>query len=169
MKRPIIFALSVIIATATTPGLAQTRLASQQAAALGEVFSNPATELIAAADHQAGLRRWASARRTYWSATSVQRAAGVLPDVPLRRIANLYYLEKRYDRAISVLDTLASDAARRGSLVVQAEAALDAAYLSGRLGDRTGFERRTAELRQLLASPFFPAADKQRLLNRLGG
>ena len=124
---------------------------------------------IARGDELVSQRRWAAARLEYAAAMGAQRAAGELPTVALRRIANAYYFEGRLLDAARALDRLAREAAAFGHLPAQVRARADAAVLYAMKGHRRAARERRAQLEQLLTSPFLPDSTRVRMMARLTG
>lgn len=114
-------------------------------------------------------RKFSAARRAYDKAAEIARAEGLLPDKPLRRLANVYYFEGRFKSAAKVLDELAEEAAAYGELPTQVLAVVDAAWLHGKLGSKREVDRRLARVERLLASPYMPEEVRDRITTfRLG-
>lgn len=124
-------------------------------------------DVMEEADMFMGERRFGAARRRYYEAAELMRAADQLPTAPLRRIANAYYFEGRVPEARQTLVRLAEEAAAFGDVLVQAEALADAAYLAGRLGSKPEFEQNVRALRRILASRYLPEEQSRRLRKRL--
>jgi hypothetical protein len=74
-------------------------------------------------------RKYGAARCQYAAAIDLIRVAGEFPALPVRKTADAFYFEGKYQRAIQTLDDLAAKAAQVGDLVTQAWAQADAAWL----------------------------------------
>lgn len=96
------------------------------------------------------------ARSAYREAATISRTEGALPEEPLRRLANAFYFDRDYRWAAKTLDQLAREAATAGDLRVEAQAAIDAAWLYGKLGARREMVQRLARVERLLQSPLVP-------------
>jgi tetratricopeptide (TPR) repeat protein len=107
-------------------------------------------------DALAAEGRYGAARREYRAAAELTRAQGKLPAKALRRIANSYYFEDRYQAAGKTLEQLAKEAATFGDLGVQVWAIADAAWIAGIAGDKIDMEHRLQRLHRLLGSPYLP-------------
>jgi hypothetical protein len=107
-------------------------------------------------DAQIDARKFGAARREYRAAAKLMREEGGVPHVAMRRIANTFYFQGRYNSAMRTLDKLAREAAEHGDLVTQAWAIADAAWVAGKAGARLDVEKRVAKLEKLLNSPFLP-------------
>jgi tetratricopeptide (TPR) repeat protein len=115
-------------------------------------------------------RRYSSARRAYRAAAELLRAEGTLPVEPLRRIADTYYFEGRYQSAAATLDRLATEAATYGDLATEVWALADAAWVDGIAGHKIDMDRRLERLMRLLDSPFLPEDVRSEVqAKRLGG
>ena len=114
-------------------------------------------------DALAAEGRYGAARREYRAAAELLRAEGKLPMKAMRRIANSYYFEGRYQTAGKLLIELADEAASYGELRCQVWALADAAWLAGLAGDKIDMERRLVRLERLLTSPFLPAATREQI------
>jgi tetratricopeptide (TPR) repeat protein len=112
---------------------------------------------LAKGDDQIDRRNFGAARREYRAAAELTRAEGNLPAEALRRIANSFYFQGRYDSAVKTLDKLAAEAAERGDLATQAWAIVDAAWVAGKAGRKSAVEKRIARLEKLLGSQYLPA------------
>jgi hypothetical protein len=110
--------------------------------------------------------RYGTARREYRAAAELMRAEDKLPSQPLRRIANSYYYEDRYQTAGKVLLDLADEAAKFGELKCEVWALADAAWVAGIAGDGIDMEKRLARLDRLLSSPYLPDIAKEELRNK---
>lgn len=100
--------------------------------------------------------KWGTARRFYKLAVDLKRKHGELPTAALRRIANSYYYQGRYQSAGRILEQLAKEAASYGELRCEAWALADAAWVAWVAGDKMDMERRLVSLDRLLTSPFLP-------------
>jgi hypothetical protein len=110
--------------------------------------------------------RYGTARREYRAAAELMRAEGKLPSKALRRIANSYYYQDRYQTTGKVLLDLADEAAQFGELKCQVWALADAAWVAGIAGDKIDMDRRLASLDRLLSSPYLPDIAKEELMNK---
>lgn len=126
--------------------------------------------LLDRGDELAAEGHWGAARRQYKVAADRMRRQGVLPSRVMRRIANSYYYEDRYQSAGKVLEQLAEEAADFGELHCEVWALADAAWVAGVAGDKIDMERRLARLDRLLTSPFLPDAVRDEVVDkRLAG
>jgi hypothetical protein len=94
------------------------------------------------------------------------RAEGRLPSRAIRRIANSFYFQDRYQTAGKILLELADEAASYGELRCQVWALADAAWIAGMAGDKIDMERRLIRLERLLDSPYLPAATREEVRNK---
>ena len=145
-----------------------------------DIMTPEAQALIDKGDELTGSRKFGAARREYAAAAELIRAEGGFPSVPIRKMVDAYYFEKKYQSAIRTLDDLADEAAEVGDIVTQAWAQADAAWLldvdcqahakSERPGRNMEMKKRATSLRRLLASPYLPAAERTEIINkRCGG
>jgi len=112
-----------------------------------------------------GERDFSAARKQYQAAADLLRAQNLSPGPALHHIAEAYYHEGKYQRAVVTLDALASEAAEYGDLVSEAWAMADAAWILARdceskqraARGRFEIERRLTKLYRLLNSPLLPA------------
>lgn len=119
-------------------------------------------------DQLVGDQKYGAARNEYRAAVETIESRGDFPLVPLRRIAESYYFEGNYARAISALDHIAASASRNGELVTQVWALADAAWIRGedykrrpRGGAKMDLEARLDQLETLLAGPYLPEQVRQ--------
>jgi len=127
-------------------------------------------QLISAGDQAAAIGSWGAARHHYEHAADLARENNQLPSAAMRRIANSYYYQDRFQSAGKVLEDLAKEAAAFGALSCQAWALADAAWIAGVAGDKIDMERRLSRLDRLLTSPFLPAEVKNQVVQqRLAG
>lgn len=125
---------------------------------------------IARGDELAAEGRFGSARSHYRKAVELQRAEGELPDAALRRIANTYYFQDRYQAAGHTLVELAKEAASYGDIAVEVWALADAAWIAGIEGNTQVMEHHLVKVDKLLTSPYLPDDVKQRVrARRLAG
>jgi Flp pilus assembly protein TadD len=117
-------------------------------------------------DALAAEGRYGAARREYRAAAELMRAEGKLPSKAIRRIANSYYFQDRYQTAGKLLLELAEEAASYGQLNCQVWALADAAWIAGIAGDKIDMERRLARLERLLDSPYLPATTREEVTNK---
>ena len=128
-------------------------------------------------DHLIADRKYGTARMEYEAAVDVLEGQGDFPVVPIRRIADSYYFEGRYQTAVLTLDRLAEEAARNGDAVTQVWALADAAWVLGedykrrpRGGAKMELESRVARLNTLLAGQYLPEDVRQEVMaKRLDG
>lgn len=127
-------------------------------------------QMIAEGDQAAAIGSWGTARRHYEDAADLAREHNQLPSAAMRRIANSYYYQHRYQSAGKVLEELAKASAAYGDLRCQAWALADAAWIAGVAGDKIDMQRRLTRLDRLLTSPFLPADVKNEVVQkRLAG
>ena len=120
-------------------------------------IDDPAVQsFIVKGDELAAEGRFGSARSEYKKAVKLQRARGVLPDIALRRIANAYYFQDRYQAAGATLVDLAEEAAEYGDIGTEIWAYADAAWIAGVEGNKQVVERHLARVDKLLTSPYLP-------------
>ena len=157
LQLPQLLALAILLTSATT-NLGATTLPDEPCAASiavsgtnpeAEAYLSKGAELIAE-------RRYSAARRAYKAAAELLRSEGKLPVEPLRRIADAYYFEGRYQNAAATLDRLAREAATYGDLAVEVWALADAAWINGIAGHKIDMDRRLERLVRLLGSPYLP-------------
>ncbi len=155
-------------------------LASSQASFVllaWDAMPDAAARLIAEGDVALGNEDYGEARANYSEAAALIRAEGGFPRLALRRIADSYYFEERYQTAIAALDALAEEAADVGDVATQAWARADAAWVlwkDGVVKDRpvlnVEMRERTDKLRLLLLSPYLPDEDREEIrAKRCGG
>lgn len=123
---------------------------------LPELVESQVNPYIARGDQLAAEGKFGAARREYKSAAEIVREAGKLPAHAMRRIANSFYYEERFQSAGKVLLDLADEAASFGDVVTQVWATADAAWVAAAAGDKIDVERRVASLERLLDSPYLP-------------
>ena len=120
-------------------------------------IDDPAVQaFIAKGDELAAEGRFGSARGQYKQAVAIQRAQGELPDIALRRIANTYYFQDRYQAAGATLVDLAEEAAEYGDIGAEIWAYADAAWIAGAEANKQVVDRHTAKVDKLLKSPYLP-------------
>jgi hypothetical protein len=117
-------------------------------------------------DALAAEGRYGAARREYRAAAELMRAEDKLPSRAIRRIANTYYFQDRYQTAGKLLLELADEAASYGDVRCQAWALADAAWVAGIAGDKIDVERRLVRLERLLASPYLPVTTREEIRNK---
>ncbi|KPK79437.1 MAG: hypothetical protein AMS25_12640 [Gemmatimonas sp. SM23_52] len=152
-----LLALAILLTSATS-NLGATTLPDQPYAAITAVSgTNPEAEAYLSKGAQLmAERRYTAARRAYKAAAELLRADGKLPVEPLRRIADAYYFEGRYQSAAATLDHLAGEAATYGDLATEVWALADAAWVDAVAGHKIDMERRLQRLMRLLDSPYLP-------------
>lgn len=123
---------------------------------LPEMVQSQVSPYIARGDQLAAEGKFSAARREYEVAAEIVREAGKLPAHAMRRIANSFYYEDRFQSAGKVLLNLADEAAGFGDVVTQTWATADAAWVAAAAGDKIDMERRLASLEKLLTSPYLP-------------
>lgn len=142
----------------------------------GYVLPAPVDELIQHGDELVGEGEFGEARTEYRAAAVLIEADGGFPGIALRRIADSFYFEGRYQTAIVELDRLADDAAEVGDVVTQAWAVADAAWVLVKDAQRAGkharpgatmeVKRRLAQLDRLLESPYLPGDEKAKIVDK---
>lgn len=155
-----LLALATLL-TGVASNLGAATLPNQPCEALEAIFalsgSKPeADAYLSKGDELMAERRYTAARRAYKAAAELLRAEGKLPVKPLRRIADAYYYEGRYQSAAGTLDRLATEAASYGDLVVEVWALADAAWVDAVAGHKIDMDRRLQRLMRLLDSPYLP-------------
>ena len=141
------------------------------------VLPDEAAALIEKGDVLVGNQAYGEAREYYEDAAVLIRADDGFPSLPLRRIAESYYFEGRYQTSIAALDALAEEAAEFGDVLTQAWARADAAWVlwvdcerKDRPVHNPEMARRATQLRRLLASPYLPVEDAEQIwVKRCGG
>ena len=118
---------------------------------------------IVRGDELASEGNYGAARGQYKKAVELQREQGVLPEVALRRIANTYYYQDRYQAAGATLVSLAEEAATYGDIGAEVWALADAAWVAGIEGNKQVMERHLAKVDKLLSSPYLPAEIKAKV------
>jgi len=109
------------------------------------------------------------------AATLYREAAALRPDHDpmkvqnLRQASRMHYYGGRADRAAHDAAEAARAALRQGDVMEAAEAYMDAAWLSGRIGDATRTAEYLEEARLLKSSPLLARAQRERILRRLDG
>jgi len=104
-----------------------------------------------------------------------QDAAALRPDHDPKKVQNLreasrmHFYGDRADRAVQVAAEAARAALRQGDIMEAADAYVDAAWLSGRLGDATRTAEYLEEARLLKNSPLLADAQREGILRRLEG
>ena len=142
-----------------------------------DAMPDAAALLMAEGDVALGNEDYGEARANFEEAAALIRAEGGFPRLALRRIAESYYFEDRYQTAIAAFDALAEEAAEVGDVATQAWARADAAWVlwkDGVVKDRpvlnVEMRQRTAQLRRLLLSPYLPDEDREKIrAKRCGG
>jgi hypothetical protein len=152
-----VFAAVVLLAIATAPELQAVQSADgpnvkSQSSDLDVRIQN----LVEQGDALGAEGNWGAARRHYTLAADLTRKQGRLPSAALRRIANSYYYQDRFQSAGKILEQLAKEAASYGELRCEAWALADAAWIAWVAGDKIDMERRLVRLDRLLMSPFLP-------------
>jgi len=123
---------------------------------LPEMVQSRVSAYIMRGDQLAAEGKFAAARREYEQAAQIVREANKLPAHAVRRIANSFYYEERFQSAGKVLLDLADEAAEFGDVVTQVWATADAAWVAAAAGDKIDVEHRLASLEKLLTSPYLP-------------
>lgn len=140
----------------------------------GYVLPAPIDDLIHHGDELMGEGEFGEARTEYRAAAVLIEADGGFPGIALRRIADSYYFEGKYQHAIAALDRLADEAAEVGDVVTQAWAVADAAWVLMKDAQRAGkharpgatmeVKRRLAQLDRLLESPYLPEDERAKIV-----
>lgn len=164
-----LLAAALLLGVSTTNGAAQLELETFNPDAVfpkGYVLPAPVVEHLEQGDQLVGQQKFGKARTEYRTAVALIQADGGFPGIALRRIADAYYFEGKYQRAISALDRLADEASEVGDVVMQAWAVADAAWVLMKDAQRAGkharpgatmeVKRRLAQLERLLDSPYLP-------------
>jgi tetratricopeptide (TPR) repeat protein len=126
--------------------------------------------LLDRGDELAAEGNWGAARRHYKLAADLMKRQGLLPSKAMRRIANSYYYQDRYQSAGKILEQLAKEAAAYGELRCQAWALADAAWIAWIAGDKIDMDRRLVRLDRLLTSPYLPVEVRDEVVTkRLAG
>jgi tetratricopeptide (TPR) repeat protein len=155
--------LSTVLAAVTLLAIALTPELQAVQSADDAIVKSQATDqdakiqdLIDKGDALGAAGKWGTARRYYSLAADLKRKQGQLPGAALRRIANSYYYQDRFQSAGKILEQLAKEAAAYGELRCQAWALADAAWIAWIAGDKIDMERRLVRLDRLLMSPYLP-------------
>lgn len=152
-----LFATVTLLTIAATPELQAVQSVDDTA------VKAPATELdikiqklMEKGDALGAEGKWGTARRYYKLAADLERKQGHLPSAAMRRIANSYYYQDRFQSAGKILEQLAKESAAFGELRCEAWALADAAWIAWIAGDKIDMERRLVRLDRLLMSPYLP-------------
>lgn len=111
--------------------------------------------------------RFEEARAVYGEAAKLARSNGAIPVEAVRRVANAYYFEGRYQAAATILREFATEAASWRDPVAQAWALADAGVLAGLADERDDSVRYWQELRALIESAAFPPEARAELESKL--
>lgn len=103
----------------------------------------------------------------YQDAVLAMDDEGVLPLVPLHRIATIHLAAGRKGQAAAAMDRLAARAEWLGYPEVQARALIEAAVLHQQVGARSVALERMRRLEPLLDSPFVGAETAARIRSRI--
>ncbi len=125
--------------------------AASRTAAIAE-----ANTLVEEGDRLTAGARFDQARELYGAAADIARSGGVLPVEPVRRVANAFYFEGRYEEAAEVLKAFAAEASAWDDPVAQAWALADAAVLAGLADEKDDSVRHWDALRALIETSAFP-------------
>ncbi len=136
-------------------------------AAIRTAILAAAGTLVEEGDALTAGARFEAARELYREAAELLRSGGVLPVEPVRRVANAFYFEGRYDEAAGVLKAFAAEASAWDDPVAQAWALADAAVLAGLADEKDDSVRHWERLRALLESSAFPAAARAEMGSKL--
>lgn len=120
-------------------------------------------EHILKGDELAAQGHYGSARGEYRKAVELQRQSGELPTEALRRIANSYFYQDRFQSAGATLVELAEEAATYGDIATEVWALADAAWLAGVNGNWQVVEKHVARVEKLLTSPYLPDEIKRQI------
>jgi hypothetical protein len=120
-------------------------------------------EHILKGDELAAQGKYGSARGEYRKAAELQRQLGELPVDAMRRIANSYFYQDRFQSAGATLVRLAEEAATFGDIAAEVWALADAAWLAGLNGNWQVVEKHVARVEKLLTSPYLPDEIKQQV------
>ena len=176
-------AAALVLGVSATNGVAQQEretLSSDLVLPKAYVLPAPVEEHLELGDRLVGQQKFGKARSEYHAALDLIEEDGGHTGVAIRRIANSYYLEGKYQHAISMLDRLANEAAAVGDVEMQAWAAADAAWVLMKDAQRAGkrarpgatmeVKQRLAELARLLDSPHLPQDVRAKIIaKRCGG
>jgi tetratricopeptide (TPR) repeat protein len=142
----------------------------------GYVLSTPVETHLDKGDQLLGQQQFGKARAEFKAALELIREDGGYPGIAMRRIADSYYHEGRYQKAISMLDRLAEEAAIAGDVVTQAWAVADAAWVMMKDAQREGKRARTGatmevkqrleRLNRLLQSRYLPQDVRAQIIAR---
>ncbi len=111
--------------------------------------------------------QFGAARLAYDVAAKLVRAERYLPVEEVRRIANSYYFEGKYEDAAATLDRLAEEAEAFGDRGAQARAVADAAWVADLGGDESEAARHLERLEPLLGSPALPDDVREEIQTKL--
>lgn len=139
-------------------------------------LSTPVEQHLETGDQLLGQRNYGKAREHYRAALDLIGEDGGYAGIAMRRIADSYYHEGRYQKAIAMLDRLADEAAISGDVVTQAWAVADAAWVlmkdaqhagkSARTGATMELKQRLARLNRLLQSRYLPQEVRAQIITR---
>lgn len=138
----------------------ESSLAAIVASSTTEALLERATGLLVA-------ERFTAARDLYRELARKQVAAGESPVGTLRLIADTYFYAGGTRQAIAALHEVAQTAASYGDLAAQAKAYVDVAALLQSVGSTDQAIEARARAERLLASPNFPASDREAIRTRL--
>lgn len=180
--------LTALLAAALMLGASATNTAAQQARRTlspefvfpdGYVLSTPVETHLEKGEQLLGQKQFGKARAEFNAALDLITEDGGYPAIAMRRIADSYYLEGRYQKAIAKLDRLAQEAALSGDVVTQAWAVADAAWVLMKDAQRAGknarngatmeVKQRLARLERLLQSRYLPQDVRERIIARRCG
>lgn len=177
--------LTALLGAALVLGLSATNAAAQQQRRTlspefvfpnGYVLTTAVEQHLETGDQFLGQRKYGKARTEYSAALDLLRDDGGYPGIALRRIAESYYHERRYQKAIATLDRLAQEAADAGDVVTQAWALADAAWVlmkdaqhagkNARTGATMELKQRLVKLERLLQSRYLPQDERAKIIAR---
>jgi ATP/maltotriose-dependent transcriptional regulator MalT len=124
--------------------------------------------IVARGDALTGDRRYAAAEQEYRHASEIVRRQGHLPSFTLWHLACALYYEGNPQGAAAVLDQLTAEAQHSGDLAVEVLAMFNSAWLNGQSGNGRVAATKLESVRQLLRSPYMPAAIRDQLSTRIG-
>lgn len=166
-----LLAAVTLLAIAVTPELQAVQSADDAAVkAQATDLDVKIQNLIEKGDALGAQGKWGTARRYYKLAADLERKQGHLPSAALRRIANSFYYQDRFQSAGKILEQLAEESAAYGELRCEAWALADAAWIAWIAGDKIDMERRLVRLDRLLMSPYLPDGVRDEVVEkRLAG
>jgi hypothetical protein len=121
-----------------------------------------------AASYYSNPKRWADAARLFERSASLRAPTDVRAAKGYERAAHVYFAMRDMESSRSAMLRAADRAQTVGDVLGAADAYLDAAWLSGQLGDSRAMEDMTVRARALASSPLITAEQRGQILERAG-